>query len=55
MTVEELICELNQFPYDSEVAIRVNDLNQYYDINDIRQTNDEDLFVVDCDNIIIEC
>lgn len=55
MTIEELINELKQFPYDNKVVIRVNDLNQYYDINDIRHAKYEDLFVVDCDNIVIEC
>lgn len=55
MTIEELICELNQFPYDSEVAIRVNDLYQYYAIDNIRHATDKDLSVIDDDNIIIEC
>lgn len=55
MTIEELINELKQFPYDNKVVIYVNDLNQYYDINNIRHTKYEDLFVVDCDNIVIEC
>jgi hypothetical protein len=55
MTIEELIDELKQFPYDSEITIRVNQTDDYYDIKSIRKTMDEDLSVVDDDNIIIEC
>ena len=55
MTIEELIDELKQFPYDSEVVVYMKQIDKYSSIETIRQTNDEDIFVVDSDNIIIEC